>query len=99
MAGTFNGELTMSSLLESLQLVVHSDNRVRFFYSVFAVVFWILAIALTLLSGHFAIPFGDLVVTALLAISALLAIASVPRRQSESGNKLEDTGNEHLVNH
>jgi len=48
---------------------------------VIGVALWIAAISLTFLSGSMNILHGDLIITALLAVSSLLAIFSIPSRQ------------------
>ncbi len=89
----------MTTLLESVQTLFLSDNRRRFILSIIAVFIWIMAITLTILSGSFAIPFGDYIITVLLAFSALMAMISTPRIASaaNSENPEPDTG--HPANH
>lgn len=89
----------MTSLLESVQALFLSHNRRRFIFSIIAVFIWIMAIALTILSGSFAIPFGDYIITGLLAFSALMAMISTPRIPSTASSEdfEQDTG--HPANH
>lgn len=77
----------MTTLLESFQALLISDNRYKFAFSIIALLLWFAAIGLTMISGSISIMHGDYLITALLAISALLAINSVPRRQASTSKK------------
>ena len=81
----------MTTLLESFQALLHSENRYKFVFSMVALFLWFAAIGLAFLSGSQKILHGDYLITALLAISALLAINSVPRRQSRKAEDKEFT--------
>ena len=72
----------MTTLFESIYTIWHSSERLRFKFSLLAILTWCSAIALTFVSGFYRIPHGDYIITGLLAASALLAIVSIPRRQA-----------------
>ena len=91
----------MTTLFESIFALSHSPQRHKFRMSLLAILLWILAIFMTFLSGSYAIPYGDYFITALLGLSAFLAIASIPRRQeADSTQKLDQkTNNETVTSH
>ncbi len=72
----------MTTLLNSISILLHSSNRRRFILSMIAVALWLAAVTLTFLSASISLLYGDLSITALLAVSSLLAIFSIPSRQS-----------------
>jgi len=69
----------MTTLFESLNALVHSDNRNKLIFSLLAVLCWLTGIALAVLSGSLPLKHVDFIIFSLMGFSAVFAIASVSR--------------------
>lgn len=86
----------MSTLLKSIRSVAQSQVRGKFMLSLMAVLAWLAAVAIAILSESLVIPYGEFLMYGLIAIAAVLATFSMPKPNHTIKN---NTQNEHDIPH